>query len=137
MGITKEGIKGEQKLFKFLRDRGFKFFQPDAIGYKKGQYTYYVFEAKNQERFEPPPFEGHGLPIWQVKARLRFQKETKIIAVLVVFDKITNEIFYQRLDKLEKTIYKDTHGAKPRRIYNLKFFKKWTNTKNVETNYNN
>ena len=43
MGITKDGIQGEQKLFELLKSKGFKFFQPDAIGYKDG--CYYVFEA--------------------------------------------------------------------------------------------
>lgn len=123
MGITKDGIIGEQKLFNLLKKQGFKFFQPDAIGFKDG--CYYVFEAKQQERFTPPPFEGHGLPRWQVSARLKFQKETKIPCVLVVFDKETKEVFWQRLDKLNKSKnFVDTHGAKPRRIYNLEEFKK-------------
>ncbi len=121
MGITKEGIEGEQKLFNFLRERGFEFFQADAIGYFDGEY--YLFEAKQQERYEPPPFEGHGLPKWQVEARLKFQEKTGVIACFVVFEKGTNNIFYQRLDVLEETKYFDTKGDKPRRIYNIKFFK--------------
>jgi len=120
MGITKEGIEGEQKLFKFLRDKGFSFFQPDALGFLDGQW--YVFEAKHQERFTPPPFEGHGLPYWQIKARLNFERTFGIKAVLVVFDKKTNEVFYQLLSNLEKGEYYDTHGAKPRRIYKLSNF---------------
>lgn len=121
MGITKDGIKGEQALFELLREKGFKFFQPDAIGYKDN--CYYVFEAKCQERFTPPPFEGHGLPRWQVKARMKFQERTGIPCVLVIFDKETNEVFWKRLDKLEKGgNFIDTHGAKPRRIYNLEEF---------------
>ena len=122
MGITEEGIQGEQTLFKLLKKQGFEFFQPDAIGFKDG--CYYVFETKHQERFTPPPFEGQGLPKWQVQARLKFQKETRIPCVLVVVDKQTDEIFYQRLDKLEKSKnFVDTHGLKPRRIYNLIEFK--------------
>jgi hypothetical protein len=124
MGITDEGIQGEKRLFDLLKKQGFTFFQPDAIGYKDD--CYYVFETKHQERFTPPPFEGHGLPKWQVEARLEFQRRTTIPCVLVVFDKETDEIFWQRIDKLEKGEYIDTHGLKPRRIYNLKEFNKVT-----------
>ena len=120
MGITTDGIKGERQLFDLLKEEDFEFFQADAIGHKEGKY--YLFEAKRQERYNPPPFEGHGLPKWQVEARVKFQEETGIIAILVVFDKETGEIFYQRLDVLEKTKYHDTTGAKPRRIYNIKYF---------------
>lgn len=122
MGITNEGIQGEQALFNLLKKNGFHFFQPDAIGYKDG--CYYVFETKHQERFIPPPFEGHGLPKWQVTARLAFQKMTKIPCVLVVFDKETNEIFWQRIDQLEKGEYHDTFGNSPRRIYKIDNFEK-------------
>jgi hypothetical protein len=121
MGITKEGIQGEKKLFEFLRNRGFKFFQADAIGSLEGEY--YLFEAKHQERYDPPPFEGHGLPKWQVEARIKFQEETGVIAWFVVFEKGTNNVFYQRLDVLEKTKYFDTKGDSPRRVYSIKHFK--------------
>lgn len=123
MGITEDGIKGEQKLFNFLKDKGFKFFQPDAIGFKNN--VDYVFEAKHQERYTPPPFEGHGLPIWQVKARMDFQKRHNIKCILVIFEKKTNKVFYQSLEKLEETVSHDTKGSKPRRVYNLKYFKKF------------
>jgi len=121
MGITEQGIEGEQKLFSFLKKVGFDFFQPDAIGCKNG--TYYMFEVKHQERYRPPPFEGHGLPLWQIKARLKFQKLFGIRCVLVVFDKETNEVFYQAFDTLEKGEKYDTKGAKPRRIYLVSSFK--------------
>lgn len=120
MGITEEGIKGEQKLFKWLRSQNYEFFQPDAIARKKD--SWYVFEAKNQERFRPPPFEGHGLPKWQVEARLRFQEEFGIVAIFIVFEKDTNNIFIQRIDKLERGAFYDSLGAKPRRIYKLDSF---------------
>jgi hypothetical protein len=121
MGITKDGIEGEQALFELLRSQGFQFFQPDAIGYKDG--CYYVFETKHQAKFTPPPFEGHGLPKWQVEARLEFQSRTTIPCVLVVFDKEDGNVYWQRMDKLEQGEHIDTHGLKPRRIYNLKEFK--------------
>ena len=111
-------------LFKLLRLQGFEFFQPDAIGKKNGKY--YLFECKHQERYTPPPFEGHGLPKWQVEARLAFEKETNIKAILVIFDKGTDEVFWQLLSKLnsDPNNYIDTKGLKPRRIYNLNLFVK-------------
>lgn len=120
MGITEEGIAGEQKLFKFLINKGFNCFQPDIIGEKEG--IYYLFECKHQERFEPPPFKGHGLPLWQVKARLKFQEKFGIKCILVIFDKKTGEVFSQLLEVLEKGKHIDTKGLKPRRIYPIENF---------------
>ena len=128
MGITKDGIEGEQMLFKWIRERGYEFFQPDAISLQEGEYV--IYEAKHQERYKPPPFEGHGLPKWQVMARLFFEIKTGIKTILIVFDKETNEIFYNYLSELEKREHIDTHGTKPRRIYKLSSF----NTSVLENN---
>jgi len=116
MGITEEGIEGEQMLFRWLRSRRVNFFQPDAIGDNT------IYEAKHQERFRKPPFDGHGLPYWQIRARLDFADKNNMRAMLVVFDKETNEIFYQYFDVLEKGEHFDTRGAKPRRVYPLTSF---------------
>jgi penicillin-binding protein-related factor A (putative recombinase) len=122
MGITVEGIKGEQWLMSFLKKKGFDIFQPDCIGIFKG--IYYLFEMKHQERFKAPPFDGHGLPRWQIEARLQFFNKTHIPVILVILDKETDEVFYQYLDKLNNGKYHDTHGAKPRRIFPIESFKK-------------
>ena len=119
MGITREGIQGEQKLFEWLRENGFSFFQADAIAYKDGEW--YVFETKHQEHFKSPPYDGHGLPPYQVKSRLEFQDETGIIAYLVVFEKGNEKIYHQRLDKLEEGEHFNTK-TNPRRIYKLSNF---------------
>ena len=121
MGITEVGIEGGQFLMKFLHEKGFTVFQPDGIGLYKG--IYYMFEMKHQERFKAPPFDGHGLPKWQIQARLAFFTKTKIPVILVVLDKETNEIFYQYLDRLDAGEHYDTHGLKPRKIYPLTSFK--------------
>lgn len=121
MGITLEGIEGEQFLLKFLKTKGFSVFQPDCIGLFND--IYYMFEMKYQERFKAPPFDGHGLPRWQIESRLAFFHKTKIPVILVILDKETNEIFYQYLDKLDAGEHFDTHGLKPRRIYPLDNFK--------------
>jgi len=122
MGIQIEGIEGEQKLLKLLKDDGWEVFQPDTIGKKDGEWC--LFECKHQARFLSPPFDGHGLPRWQVARRLQFEKETGIKCYLYIFDKETDEIFYQLLSVLEEGEYFDTHGEKPRRIYKLDSFKK-------------
>jgi penicillin-binding protein-related factor A (putative recombinase) len=121
MGITLDGIEGEQFLMKFLHEKGFTIFQPDGIGLFKG--IYYMFEMKHQERFKAPPFDGHGLPKWQIESRLAFFNKTKIPVILVILDKETNEVFYQYLDKLNDGKYYDTQGLKPRRIFPLESFK--------------
>ena len=120
MGIQEEGIEAEQWLLNELRGKCTKVFQPDAISLEDGEWV--VNEVKHQERFTPPPFEGHGLPKWQVEARLWFYEATDIRPILFIIEKPTNLIFYQFLDVLEKSEYFDTKGMKPRRIYNLKYF---------------
>jgi len=120
MGITKNGIEGEQKLFKLLKAEGFKFFQPDAIGSKDGKY--YLFEVKHQEYFEGPPFDGHGLPKWQVEARLKFEDVTGIQTILVIFDKKSGKVYWQLLRNLDAGDKTDTSGLNPRRIYPLDAF---------------
>ena len=124
MGISEDGIMGEKMLFMFLDEWGYKFFQPDSIGEKDG--SFFVFEAKHQERFKAPPFDGHGLPRWQIERRLDFSKRTGIDTILVVFDKETGETFYQSLKTLNEGQYHDTHGDKPRRIYPIESFIKFS-----------
>ena len=124
MAITEDGIIGEQLLFKLLKQKGFKIFQPDAIGFINGKY--HLFECKHQEHYKSPPFDGHGLPKWQIEARLKFQRETGIIAILVVFEKPiekTNLVYYQSLEILEKGEKYPTRGNQPRIIYPLTNFK--------------
>lgn len=118
MGITKIGIEGEQKLFKLLHDRGYHFFQPDTMAKKNGKW--FVFETKQKERFNPPPFEGHGLDTRQVRARLDFQKETGIEAILVIFEVGTNNVYMQSFTNLELGEYFDTKNGV--RVYKLSSF---------------
>ena len=122
MGITHEGIDGEKWLMEEFRKKGIKVFQPDAISLEKGAYV--LNEVKHQEAYEPPPFRGHGLPIWQVQARLDFWRKTGVRARLIVKEKGTGDIYSQWLDVLESGARHDTHGKKPRRIYPLSSFRK-------------
>jgi GNAT superfamily N-acetyltransferase len=126
MSVLEAGRVGEEWALGWLQKQGFKCFQMDWIAYQPNPSsgTYLGIEVKNQERFVAPPFDGHGLPRWQVEARLRFQREVGVRVALVVHDKGTGEIFWQFLDTLETGEHHDTFGFKPRRIYPLGAFNK-------------
>jgi hypothetical protein len=98
-------------------------FQADWIVEKNN--NYYLIEVKHQERYKKikrDDIEGHGLPLWQVKARMKFQKATGIRVLFFVVEKPTGIIFWQWMDELEKTNYQDT-SVKKRRIYEINNFK--------------
>lgn len=120
MTIEQDGRFGERLAYDFFKKRGLAFFQADWIA-KFGE-DYCLYEIKHQEPFEPPPFWGHGLPLWQVQARLSFQEATGIRACLLIFDKKTGATYSQFLDELEQGRYLDTRGKKPRRVYPIASF---------------
>lgn len=136
MGMTEDGILGEKLLFSLFWERGYdkgEYFQADAVGRKNNEGRDFIFEAKYQERYtavykgrKTGPFDGHGLPPGQVKARIEFEERTGIASVFVVFDKETGEIFWNLLSELEKGKHFDTRGTRngPRRIYPIDNFKK-------------
>jgi len=121
MGIQLEGIEAEQWLLKRFREKGVRCFQPDAISFENE--VYIINEVKHQEFFKRPPFDGHGLPIWQINARMMFWLKTGIRCRLVIIDKKTKKIYYQWLDILESGNYIDTKGLKKRRVYPIENFK--------------
>ena len=105
--ILLDGLEGEARGREYIMSKGFKVLQADAIGLKDDKYS--LFESKHQFRFDkynPPypdgPFDGHGLPKWQIDARLKFQEKMGIRCVFFVTDKLTKEIFYHYLDLLDK-----------------------------------
>ena len=126
MGIQAEGIEAEQWLLNHFRNRNIEVFQPDAISFEKGKYI--LNEIKHQEHYKKPPFNGHGLPIWQVNARLSFSISTGIRTRLIIKEKDKDIIYFQWLDVLECGESFDTKGIKTRRIYPLTSFKKLTNS---------
>ena len=115
-----EGFEGEKIIRDFLKVKKIHFFQVDLMAKIKDKWN--VIEVKHQEAFEPPPFKGHGLPKWQIDARLKFQEETGIDAILYVIDKQTNIIYYQYMDLLLKGKQFQTNGLKPRIIFTLENF---------------
>ena len=94
-----QGIDGWQEARLFLKKEGFNLFQIDWMGIKDGKYT--LFEIKKKTSFKPPPFEGHGLEIRQIKTRLEFQQKTGIRTYLLIFEP-NGKIYGQYLDILEK-----------------------------------
>jgi hypothetical protein len=122
----KEGIVGEKICREYLKTKKHKFFQADLIS-ESPEGRFYLWEVKHQNRFIAPPFDGHGLPLWQFKARMDFHQKTKIRPILFVFDKTTNEIFIQFFDVLAKGQYFITVKT-DRIIFPIESFKLLTGT---------
>lgn len=126
---TEEGRIGEKIVREYLKSMGAKILQIDWMSYEEGKYR--LNEVKYQEIFKPPPFYGHGLPAWQIEARMDFFHRTRIIPWLYVVEKSDYEkkvgfhlIWLQSLVALEMGKCVDTEGANPRRIYNIESFNK-------------
>jgi hypothetical protein len=125
--IGRHGEKILREYFKSIKVEAL--FQADWIIFINHEYR--LIEVKHQEIFSPPPFYGHGLPRWQVEARIKFYKETRIKPYLFIVEKSDygkrsghSLIFCQSLIALELGNYHDTFGEKPRRIYEIGLFKK-------------
>ena len=119
MGMQQEGIDGEQMLSRYLKSKGIHHLQGDAIALEDGKYI--LYEVKNKGGiFKPPPFYGHGLEVYQVKARMDFYKATGVRCKFIVFDNENKKILSQWLDILEAGEHFDTkHGI---RIYPVENF---------------
>lgn len=115
-----EGLEGEKIIRDFFINKKIHFFQVDLMAKLKDKWN--VIEVKHQESFEPPPFKGHGLPKWQIDARLNFQNETGIRALLFITDKTTKIIYWQYMDKLIKGNKFQTNGKNPRIIFPLESY---------------
>lgn len=123
-GIAKDGHEGEWLGLSVIK----KMFKSDGAVMQADWIfpfndDWYLVEVKHQEVFVPPPFYGHGLPRWQVNARLKFYEETGIRPILMVIEKPMKGVYFQYLDKLDESgDYFDTRGRHPRRVYNLDQF---------------
>jgi hypothetical protein len=115
------GFEGESLVREYLKRKNIKHMQVDVIFEYEGRYN--LMEIKNQEHFVSPPFDGHGLPRWQVDARLTFYKETGVVPWLFVIEKGTTLLYYQSLIKLMEGESIQTNGGKPRIIFPLVSFK--------------
>ena len=100
MAIEEQGRAGEKLIMDLLASWNVPVkFQPDAI-YKTPRGKWILVECKNQERFKAPPFDGHGLPPYQVKSRLKFYKETGVRCLFFVHEPGTDVCWWQWMDVL-------------------------------------
>lgn len=116
----KLGFEGESRVRKYLNKVNNCFYaQLDIIA--KIDDIWYSIEVKHQAMFKAPPFNGHGLPEWQIKTRLKLFHDTGIIPLFFVLDKKTQVLMYNSLINLEAG-KKFTTGKKKRVIYPLENF---------------
>lgn len=92
-----EGLKGEGVIRNILKNNKHNFGQFDLGSICNKTKKKYLYEIKHQERFKGPPFDGHGLPPWQVEFRIKFVEDTGIIPFLVIVEKPSGIVFYQNL----------------------------------------
>ena len=117
-----QGKMAEQEARRYFQSKGYELFQVDWIVLNPDTGEYVLVEVKGQEHYKAPPFDGHGLPKWQIDARLAFEERTGIKAFLFIVDTGTGIIYGEWLRALEEGEHYDTKGEKPRRIYPLSNF---------------
>ena len=118
------GFDGEKVVRGYFESKGYKYFQADAI-FKDSKGEYCLAEIKKQEKFTKGgdcPFDGHGLPPWQVKARLDFGEAKKMKVYFLVYEESDNCIYYADLKELNKG-EKFLTKTKGRVIFPLNSFK--------------
>ncbi len=93
------GKEGEQQARILLKGLGFEIQSPDWLAVKDNNWI--CIEVKKKERFNPPPFAGHGLDKRQIYLRNRLLKEKGIRTFLMIFEVGSNNIYGQYIDELE------------------------------------
>jgi hypothetical protein len=121
------GWRGELRLRRAL-DRAraageLDFLQPDAIVLPPDGRAYMI-EAKAQEYFRAPPFDGQGIALWQLEKIERARAATGLRTLFVVFD--DGVVYAAWLDELEAGDHFDTAGTikSPCRIYPLSSYRR-------------
>ena len=133
MSLTTEGIHAEKLARDWLIKRGKTNIQ-QIDWLVKHENKYFAIEVKHRELFSPPPFYGTGLDIRQINLRKQLYDDLKIDTLIVVFEKETDNIYFQFLSKLETTEYHETKNGI--RIYNIENYYKETLDKTTKTVYN-
>ena len=122
----KIGLEGEEIIRKYLINEKIPFMQVDIM-FKEND-KWYCGEIKTQEIFKSPPFDGHGLPQWQINRRIQFYNDTGVIPIFFVYNLEEKCIYYHNLLYLNTKVNKDqvfrTKGKKPRTIFNINLFKR-------------
>lgn len=109
VGINEEGIEAEKRGRAFLQRHGIYNLQQIDWIYKHNN-KYGILEVKARELFNPPPFLGTGLDIKQIELRQQLYDDLGIDTILIIFEKGTDNIYYQSLQKLLKGKYFDTRN---------------------------
>jgi hypothetical protein len=120
----KIGLEGEEKVRNFFKSKNVKFMQVDIVFYSSTKQRWCVGEIKTQEKYLSPPFDGHGLPEWQIEARIDFYKATKCIPYLIVNCLSDNCFYFQSILKLMEGKKFKTKGLKSRVIFPIESFEK-------------
>lgn len=116
----KQGFYGEELVRNYLINQKCKFSQIDIIALIND--VYYSIEIKHQEPFRAPPFDGHGLPVYQKNFRIKLYEKTGIVPLFFVLDMSDKNLYYNSLLNLEKG-NKFITGVKKRVIYPIENFK--------------
>jgi hypothetical protein len=118
----KIGFDGEQLVRDLFIKKKIPFMQVDIMFKYKDKWC--LGEVKTQEKFLAPPFDGHGLPKWQIDKRLEFYKDTGVEPYLIINDIHDKCLYIESFNNLLSKEYFQTKGIKPRIVFNLKSFKK-------------
>ena len=99
-----QGIEGEHLIKKFLHSENHQTTQIDLLSCVDEKV--YLIEIKHQERFNGPPFDGHGLNPKQVQNKLWWAKKINAIPLLIVLEPNVDifgkrNLFYQNLNLLD------------------------------------
>lgn len=93
-----KGMLGEGILREYLKTKDYEFMQVDLI-VDTGE-DVYIVEVKTQEKFKAPPFDGHGLPEYQIRQRIRISEKLGAVPVLYVYDLDEKFFYFQDMRKL-------------------------------------
>ncbi len=118
----KIGFDGEELVRSWFQDNKIPFMQVDIMFKYKDKWC--LGEIKTQEKFLAPPFDGHGLPRWQINRRMEFFKDTGVEPFLIVNDINDKCLYIESLKNLLSKPNFQTKGLKPRVIFKLDSFKK-------------
>jgi hypothetical protein len=118
----KIGFAGEDLVRNWFMRKNISFMQVDIMF--KYQNKWCLGEIKTQEKFKSPPYDGHGLPKWQIDKRMEFYKDTGIKPYLIVNDINDKCLYIESLENLLSGENFQTKGLKPRIVFKLESFKK-------------
>ena len=118
----KIGFAGEDLVRSWFIDKKIPFMQVDIMFKYKNKWC--LGEVKTQEKFIAPPFDGHGLPKWQIDRRLEFYNDTGVEPFLIVNDISDKCLYIESFKNLLLGEHFQTKGLKPRVVFKLSSFKK-------------